>query len=149
MSESVAGMFLRKMQDDRESSTARLIASMPTTEERLSFASSEYTIGAISAQIKEWEAKTPDGKHLYVTMQTPDGRYMDISTIYPKGYNAFIAEGFVENLPCMVAAHINQLELFFTYEESKGGRRVGFVLHATEPQSAAKQQPPETSQETV
>lgn len=108
---------------------------IPSLEERMEFSSAAQTITVIARQITEWEKTCPEGKHPVVNMRTPDGRSMDIERVRPEGFNVFIAEGYIEGLRCMIAAHLSTLMLFCSFEEDRGKSRAGFT--AVLPERAA------------
>jgi len=101
---------------------------------------SDRLISVIAEEIEEWKQKVPEGKHLVIHLRTPQGEIMDVGLVKPTGWQGFMAEGFVNGLPCMVTGHIATLSLFCTYEETKGMKSVGFKI-VTEAANATQKEP--------
>jgi len=112
----------------------------PSTSDHLrALFGADRTIAALAETIQGWEEKTPEGKHLVVTLQTPDGRVMVVALVKPTGDQSFVAEGMINGIPCMITGHIGTLSLFCSYEEPKGKSRLGFRIEAA---PISESQPP-------
>lgn len=125
------------------------VAKVKTTVGILERFSVAETIAAIDHEIKALEVANPE-RYLVVTMRTIDGRIMDVQKIRAEGFSAYIAEGFIEGMPCMIAAHASTLNLFIAFEEKKGRVPVGFIVEppraVIEPQPESEPIPPDKKQ---
>jgi hypothetical protein len=91
--------------------------------------SSSGSINDLAKEIVAWEKEAPGDKHLAVMMRTPNGAIMDVEKIRPNGWQFFIAEGYIQGMPCKVAGHIATLSLFCSYEETRKGKSpAGFTI---------------------
>jgi hypothetical protein len=145
--QSIAGRVLQNALEDTRVNYSKMIANLPTNEERFAFASANHFIGDLAKKIHEMQDSTPKGMYFVVLMETPDRRQMAVTSIQAIGYNAFSAEGFIDNLKCVVVGHVSQIKLFCTYEEGKAtAHRPGFIIKASEPQPAPEQQAQDTTQ---
>lgn len=107
--------------------------------------SARRAVADIAKEIEALKANAPENKHLDITMRTPDGRIMAISMIKPVGFSVILAEGFIDNLPCTVMAHVSTLNLFFAYVEARSNKpRVGFIIEVPEAETIEPQ--PESAQ---
>jgi hypothetical protein len=125
-------------EESRAQTMSNIFANIPTISDHLqAIFSSGQSISKLAEEVEVWKQETPENKHLVLNMRTPDGRIMDVGAIRPSGWQMFIAEGYIDEMPCKIVGHIATLLVFCSYEETKGKSRVGFTIkieRTTEPQ---------------
>ena len=114
--------------------------------------SSSGSITDLAKEINVWEKETPENKQLAVMLRTPNGEIMDVEKIRPNGWQFFIAEGYIQGMPCKVAGHIATLSLFCSYEETRKGKNpAGFTIviePLNKPQSLSEPESQDSTSQT-
>ena len=130
----------------KQENLAAMYPNVPAmlTDRLTAIFSSGTSISDLAQEVELWKQNAPENKHLIVMLRTPNGELMDVEQVRPSGWQLFIAEGYINGMPCRVAGHIATLSLFCTYDEVKGRNRVGFKV-VTEPLNEPQPAPEQTT----
>lgn len=107
----------------------------------------QHVLRPIKNLVEEWERNTPPEMHLVVFMRAADGNLIDVERLRTAGGLMFQAEGKLDGKPCMILAHVEQLNMFLRYEDNKGRARIkGFVVEVPESKTLPVEALPKASE---
>ena len=139
---------LRAMQDSKTSDTPRAripareekkraeTVNRPETKQRLkekqrSEDSAGVLVSRLAAQVRRWQTSLPDDKQSIIVAVLANGTVIPVSRLESDGHHGLVIHGDLDDSPCMIVSHQNNLTLLCTTTDKKSerdGRQIEFYV---------------------